>query len=571
MSASRLDGPIGEIDPVLLEVLGQRLEAAANEAATTLIRTSFSPIVRESNDLSCVIFDAAGNAIADNTIGIPSFNVTIGRTLKNLLVWRPVDQWRPGDVAMTNDPWIASGHLPDVTMVMPIFSKNRLVAWTGTAAHQADMGGRGWTADTAEVYEEGLRIPPVLLLREHQLDETCVAFLSANVRLFDRVLGDLMAQVAAGRVAAERVSEIMQGMEGIDLGEVCGHLSELTDKSMREAVRSIPSGEYTAEMDLDGTQSGGPIHLAVKVIVSGSEILIDFGGSSGQVSAALNCVLNYTEAYSCYALKCLLDPATRRNEGSYRCITVTADEGSILNPRFPAAVNARHLVGHCLPGLIYRALAPAVPNGVIAESGSAPNLRLVFSGHNATGDPFSSILFVSGGMGAAARRDGLSATSFPSTVVCGAMETVEASAPIRVWRKELLRDSGGPGEFRGGLGQEVEVEVVDAQGCALSLFVERIDHPALGVLGGGPGGAASVFIKDSNRVLNPKGRNRLAAGDRVIARYPGGGGFGDVVHRKASSVIEDVESGYVSIEAARDAYGVRREATATGNEYADSH
>jgi len=542
------------VDPVSLEILWQRLTAVADEAATTLVRTSFSPIMRESNDLSCVIFDARGNAIAEDTIGIPSFNMTLGRTLRHIVGTRPAGQWQPGDVMVTNDPWIGAGHLPDTTVIAPVFHRGSLLAWVGSIGHQVDVGGSGWSADATEIYEEGLRLTPVLLRRGGTLNTDVIELIRANVRLPDRLLGDLLAQVSAGEVASERLIELVEDAELPDLEAVSDQMSSLTERSMRAAITKIPDGTYRATLDLDGTDTE-QIRVQVAVSVTGDSLHVDYGGSSPQVRQGLNCVINYTEAYTCYPLKCVLDATTPRNEGSYRPIRVTAPEGTIVNPRFPAAVNARHLVGHCLGGLVYQALASVMPDRVIAESGSAPTMRAVISGQRDDGSRFSTILFINGGMGAGADHDGLAATCFPSNVISGSMEMVESLAPLRIWRKELAIDSGGPGLFRGGLGQEVEVELLGSQECTLSFFVERRSHPARGVLGGLNGSPAVVEWNGRRDGFRYKGRNRMRPGDRLVLRYPGGGGYGDPRERPLDLVRADAHAGFISAVVARESYG----------------
>jgi N-methylhydantoinase B len=544
------------IDPVSLEILWSRLIAVADEAATTLVRTSFSPTVRESNDYACVLFDAAGNAIAENTIGIPSFNMTLSRTLGHFLKMRPPESWQPGDIGITNDPWLATGHLPDITIVAPIFIGERLVAWSGSVAHMVDIGGIPWSADGRQVFEEGLRIPLTMFFRSGSVNEELIRMIRANNRLPDQVIGDLMAMVAAGRIAETRLVELMSEAGIADLAEISGEIRGRAERSMRAAIAAIPDGAYRSALDMDGLPNE-PIHLEVTVTVAGDHMTVDYAGSSPQVLGALNTVLNYTEAYTCYPLKCLLDPATPRNDGSYQAIRVTAPEGCILNPRFPAAVNARQLVGHVLSGMLCDALSTAIPERIIGESGSAPTLRCVISGIGEGGRAFSSILFLNGGMGARPGADGLATTCFPSTVMAGAMEAVEAVSPLRIWRKEFAVDSGGAGRFRGGLGQEVEVEVLRASSAIVSLFVERTRHPARGVLGGRKGGGSRVAINGKRTGFPLKGRSRIAAGDRIHVRYAGGGGYGDPRKRDRDAVRADLESGVVSQEAARKVYGLK--------------
>ncbi|MDQ6742024.1 MAG: hydantoinase B/oxoprolinase family protein [Candidatus Dormibacteraeota bacterium] len=540
-------------DPVALEILWTRLVAIADEAAATLVRTSFSPIVRESNDFSCVVFDAAGNAIAENTIGIPSFNMTLSRSLQHVLRWRPAGEWRAGDVAITNDPWMASGHLPDTTVLMPVFQEDRLLAWTGSTAHMADIGGSIWSADTHQVFEEGLRIPPKLLFAQGRPNDDLLDLIRANVRLPDQVVGDVMAQVAAGRISSQRMLELTAEIGFDDLEEISREVCGRSEASMRRGIQAIPDGTYRADLDLDGSEDEG-IHLEVAIRVQGDEMEVDYTGSSDEVSTSVNTVLNYTEAYTCYPLKCALDPDTPRNEGSYRPIRVIAPEGSILNPRYPAAVNARHVVGHCLSAVCYQALGSVIPERVMSESGSTPALLIVLSGAWPDRRRFTSILFVNGGMGARHDADGLPTTSFPSQIACGSMESIEATAPVRVWSKDLATDSGGPGRFRGGLGQDLELELISDSPATLSLLSERVKHPARGIFGGRPGRPARITLNGREGVP-VKGRSRMRPGDRLRVEYPGGGGFGDPAERSRELLGADLEAGVVSEEAAREAYG----------------
>jgi N-methylhydantoinase B len=547
----------GDLDPISLEILWQRLIAVTDEAAMTLVRTSFSPIMRESNDLSCVLFDARGDAIAEDAIGIPSFNVTLGRTLKHMMSLRPPTQWAPGDVMITNDPWIGAGHLPDCTIVAPVFAGERLLAWIGSIGHQVDVGGSGWSADSTEIFQEGLRLPPLLLRRAGKLNEDVLTLIRANVRLPDRLIGDLMAMVSAGEVASERLLELVRDADLDDLSAVSAQMSRLTEASMRASIAKIPDGTYRSELELDGTDTEA-INVKIAVVVKGETLTIDFGGTSPQVSKGMNCPFNYTEAYTFYPIKCVLDPSTPRNEGSYRSVRVVAPDGSILNPRFPAAVNARHLVGHSLAGAVYQALAHVIPERVIAESGSAPTMRAVISGWRDDDTRFSTIPFINGGMGAGADHDGLSATCFPSNVISGSMEMVESLAPLRVWKKELAADSGGPGKFRGGLGQEVEIEIIGKRDCTVSFFVERRTHPARGVAGGLPGSPSVVEWNGRRDGYSLKGRATIKPGDRLLLRYPGGGGHGDPRERLREALERDVAAGFVTPTAAKKAYGSGR-------------
>ncbi|WP_391570873.1 hydantoinase B/oxoprolinase family protein [Cohnella sp.] len=539
------------IDPITLEILWTRLIAIADETATILKRTSFSPTVRESNDYSCVLFDENGDTVAENTIGIPSFNGVMSRALKSILNLYPRQNWRPGDVVITNDPWIASGHLLDITCVIPIFYRDKLVGFSGSIAHMADMGGSGWASDGREVYEEGICIPPLFLYKEGKPNEDLIRILRGNVRVPDEVLGDVHAQIAAGRAGAALLIELLEENGIADISPISREIQDKAEQAMRKAVAAISDGEYRHEMQTDG-YDGEPIELKVKVTVNGDQLVIDFAGSSPQIGHAINVPYNYTHAYTCFPVKCAIDPLTPRNEGSYRPFTVVAPEGSILNPLFPAPVNGRHLVGHFLSCVVYGALAKAIPDQIIADSGSAPQQYTIFNG-TWRDRPYSTVLTICGGMGARPTDDGLSCTSFPSNVSVGSMEITEAVSPLVVWRKELLQDSGGAGKYRGGLGQVIELEIRGEGPVQMSLMFDRVDHPASGTAGGAAGGAAHASV-NGELAVSLKGRNQVGPGDRIRLQYSGGGGFGFADERQTKLIEKDLLNELISKEAAVNVY-----------------
>ena len=541
-------------DPITLEILWSRLISIADESAAALLRTSFSTIVRESNDFATVLMDANGDSLAENTGGIASFNGILPRTVKHFLARFPRDTWRPGDCVITNDPWLATGHLPDITVVMPVFHGGELVAFSGSIAHSPDIGGSLWSADCRELFEEGLRIPPMKYMHEGEVNPYLQELILGNVRVPDQVLGDLNAQVTANRVCGRRLGEFLDDAGMVDLEALSATLLERGDRAMRRAIGEIPDGIYRASTDADGFDDEHT-HIECAICVTGSEITIDYAGTSAQIGRGLNCVMNYTHAYSAYPLKCAIDPDTPRNEGSYRPITVVAPEGSILNPRFPAPCNARQLTGHLLAGVIYRALSQAIPERVLAECGSAPTMRAVFSGGDGHGRRFSQILFASGGMGASTSGDGLSTTAFPTNAGAGSIEAFESIAPLLVWRKDLRTDSGGAGRHRGGLGQVCEIESRSTETLQLSLLSDRWRHPAAGMLGGDSGARTEIAFGDG-RTPHPKSRTTIAPGERITLRYAGGGGVGDPTERDRDAVRDDVADGYVSIEAANRIYAL---------------
>ena len=365
-----------------------------------------------------------------------------------------------------------------------------------------------------------------------------------------------MAMISAGEVASERLLELVRDAELDDLSAVSAQMSRLTEASMRAAIGRIPDGTYRSELELDGTDTEA-IKVKIAVLVAGETLTIDFGGSSPQVSKGMNCPFNYTEAYTFYPIKCVLDPGPPRNEGSYRSVRVTAPEGSILNPRFPSAVNARHLVGHSLAGAVYQALAQVIPDRVIAESGSAPTMRAVISGWRDDETRFSTIPFINGGMGAGATHDGLAATCFPSNVI-SAHEMIESLAPLRSGRRSSPRTRADPGSSAAVSGRKSRSRSWAQRDCTVSFFVERRTHPARGVAGGLPGSPSVVEWNGRRAGYSLKGRSTIKPGDRLLLRYPGGGGHGDPRKRSRDALERDVASGFVTPAEAEQAYGIDR-------------
>ncbi len=537
-------------DAMELAVLWGRLVAVADEAAATLVRTAFSTTLREANDYVCMLLDAGGLAIADNSTAAPSFVGTLPLTLRHVLAKYPPGTWRPGDVVITNDPWLASGHLPDVTLLAPIFHRGRLAAFAASMAHHADVGGLLWSADTAEIFEEGLRIPICRLYREGVRNDALYEVLETNVRVPGQVLGDLAAQLAALDTLGRGLAEVVEDAGLDDLTPVAAAMQRRAEEAMREAIRAIPPGRYAAEVEMDGFERPLVIRLAIEV--AGSEMRLDYAGTSRQVSRAINVPLNNTFSHSAYALKAILDPRTPRNDGSYRPISVTAPDACLLNARFPAAVNARHVTFLFLSAAIFQALAPVMPDRVIAECGS-PQMQLTYYGIDREGEPFIYVPFDAPGMGARPTKDGLSATPYAHNTGGASVEVVENMAPLLVWRKALVPDSGGPGRFRGGLGQELLVENRAPGPLMVSAIGDRVDHPARGILGGRPGKPAAL-LRGGTTPMNTKGRSLLQPGERILVRTAGGGGYGPPEAREAWRVAADVHSGLVTLEGTRD-YG----------------
>jgi N-methylhydantoinase B len=542
----------GQLDAITLEVGWSRLVAITDEAAATLLRTAFSTIIRESNDYTVVLMNTSGQTIAECHAGIPGFAALMSVLTRQLLVRFPAETWRDGDIVITNDPWIATGHLPDIAMVTPIFHQGTLTGFTGSAAHVPDIGGTP-SMGVTDLMSEGLLIPPVHLQRDGKPNEELIALVLSNVRLSGQVWGDLEAQMAANDVCRRRAAEFLDDTGHDDFADLSAAVHATADRAMRRAISAIPDGVYRSETDADGVP-GQPTHIECTVTVRGDHIVIDYAGSSPQVQYPTNCTLNYTTAYSIYPLKIFLDPFTRTNYGSYQPVTVTAPAGSIVNPVFPAPVLARHLTGHLLCCAVYRALADVLPDRVIADSGGAPALRAQFSGHASDGSPFSLLLFASAGMGASARHDGLPTTAFPTNSGSGSIEALEASAPLLFTRKEFRADSGGAGTYRGGLGQDIEVQNATDSPLRLVLLGDRARHPALGVAGGLAGAVARVAGGDGVP-LALKSVTTVPAGGGVTISFAGGGGYGPPAGRAPTAIAADLREGFVTREAAIGDYG----------------
>ncbi|WP_343675820.1 hydantoinase B/oxoprolinase family protein [Paraburkholderia heleia] len=543
------------IDPITLEIWWSRLIAVADESATALLRTAFSTIVRESNDFATVLMNSKGESVAECTGGIPAFAGIVPRTARHFIQKFGRENFSEGDCLITNNPWLATGHLPDITIITPIFYRGSLVAFAGAAAHSPDIGGTHGAA-AREIYEEGICIPPTHLYRRGRRNDEMLELLLNNVRVPEQVLGDLDAQVTANDVCRRNLVDFLETTGQSNLERLSAAIHQRSENAMREAIAKIPDGEYSASVKADGVE-GAPTRIDCRINVKGSELTIDYTGSSPQIQRGINCTMNYTQAYSMYPLKCALDPFTRRNEGSYRPIRVSAPEGSIVNARYPAPVGARHLTGHLLSCAIYQALSSVIPGRVIADSGGTPAMRVRFSGRTAARKAFSQILFASGGMGASLEKDGLSTTAFPTNSGAGSIEALEAVAPLLVRKKEYRTDSGGAGRQRGGLGQICEIENVAGEPVQVALIADRQHHPALGFGGGQPGAPTAALLADGT-ALPLKTQISLVPGQYISLHFAGGGGYGLPIERDLGAIAADIDDGFVSPEAAQKEYGFSR-------------
>ncbi len=515
---------MSELSPIATEILWTRLIGIVDEAAATFVRASFSTLVREANDYAVVLTDRHGRNLAQSSQSIPSFIATLPETVRLFLREFGIGTMRPGDAFITNDPWFGTGHLNDATIVAPIFLGGEVVAFAGVVSHLPDIGGRLRNPSNRELFEEGLQIPPLRLLHAGEEDRVLIRLIRENVRVPDETMGDIWAMTACVNSLGNRLASMLTET-GIDLGAFADDIIRRTETAMRDAIRAAPDGSWDYEIRNDGPTgvAGGEIVIRATVTIAGDEVSVDYAGSSGQVNLAINTVLNYTKAYSAYALKSLFAPWIPNNEGAFLPLSITAPEGSILNPVRPAPVGARGMIGHLLPPAIFGALVDALGERTQAAPGSPSNNIQIssLSGRKR----YAVNAFLGAGQGGGAGRHGASAVSFPSNLSNTPVEVLENQAPIEVHERKILRGSGGGGRFRGGDGIGMSFTFRGEASAIASFMINRIRCPAPGLKGGAPGRAAKLEINGTPHAAS--GTHVLSQGDRVVIETGGGGGFGE--------------------------------------------
>ncbi|MBE2317634.1 hydantoinase B/oxoprolinase family protein [Solirubrobacter sp. CPCC 204708] len=539
------------LDPVTVGIAAGRLTSILDEQQATLVRTAFSTIVRESEDLACGVFDRAGRMLGQSHSGTPGHINAMATGLEHVVNAYPADTLDPGDVLITNDPWMTAGQINDLTVVTPVFRGERTVGFFASTCHAPDIGGRLLSAEASDVFEEGLRLPILKLARGGEMNEDLLALIRANVRTPRETVGDLYAQMAANDVGARSLLRCLDDLGLEDLEAVGAEIRRRSEDAMRAAIAKLPDGRYEATGYSDGF--GERIVLQLAAIIDGDEITLDFAGSSPQSEHGINVVLNYTHAYASFALKAAVAPGVPHNDGSFTPVHVTAPEGSILNCRPPAPVASRHAVGHFLPGVVLAALAPVLERHA---AGSSDALWIT------VWSPFNLTLFQSGGAGAWSGRDGRNSSGFPSAVASVPTEVFELSAPVVQRERSLRTDSGGAGRWRGGLGQTSIMSLREGDAWRVSALGDRTTVPAPGADGGHDGAVGEITVDGS--ALPTKRLTSLAPDAHVRLDLPGGGGVGDPRERDPQAVLRDVVDGYVSVEAAKTLYGVTVRQTREG-------
>lgn len=540
----------GQLSALQVGVAWQRFNGLMDETAHTFVRTSFSSVVRDNWDLAVSLMDVHGRQFAQSARSVPSFIGTMPKTLQVMLQRYPPQTLEAGDVLISNDGYQGTGHLNDITMVRPVFRGSELIAYIGSVFHSVDIGGAP-SVNARDSFEEGLTIPVSKILKKGVENEDVIAFVTENLRAPEETLGDIRAQFAAYELGITRLLKILKDENIEDLTVLVEDILDRSEVAMRRAIEAVPDGSYSDKILIDGFEESLTICCEVKI--SGSNLSVDFAGTSPQINRPINSVLNYTLAYSAYAVKCAFDPVTPNNDGSFRPISITAPEGSLLNPRRPAPIWARHLVGHYLPPVIFSALAKLMPERVIADCGS-PVWNVYFAGEQSTGKRFVKMFFMNGGHGARPHQDGPACLSFPSNIATVPIEQFENSVPILITEKVLIPDSGGAGRYRGGPAQRISFRSTSDKPITMTIRHERVVHPPRGLLGGMPGSPGREYVNGER--IPAKIRMDLQPNDLVTFDTPGGGGMGPPTERDPEMLKADLLSGLVTPEAADSEYGM---------------
>ncbi|MGC5075578.1 hydantoinase B/oxoprolinase family protein [Agrococcus sp. DT81.2] len=553
------------VDSITVQVIGNALLSIAEEAGTMLRRASYSTNIKERADCSTAIFDGSGRLIAQAEhipIHMGSMAGAVGRLSGRIPGYEGI-AIRPGDVFITNDPYAGGGtHLPDITMVAPVFSHGAIVGWSANIAHHSDVGGHvpgSNSGDSTTLFMEGLRIPLVKIVSEGHVVDDVLAFVLLNSRLPEERYGDLLAQQSAAAIGAQRFVEL-HDKYGTEVVEIASHeLLEYAERRLQLAVRAVPDGEYSFTDWLDPDRAGEDrIAIVATVRVAGDGIALDFAGTGREAGVAVNVVRSALEATVYYALKAALDPGIPANGGFFDAVEISAPEGTILNPRPPAPVAARTDTCQRVVDAIFGALAQALPDRIPAGSHSS----ITYVNFSGLGDDFYVYPeVIAGGAGARPEADGLDAVQVHVTNSSNLpIESLETEYPLLVEAYELVQDSGGAGKHRGGLAIRRDIRIL-GDGAEFSAHADRQSLPPAGYAGGSDGtpGRFTVRPGEPDEQVLPGGRVSgvaLRRGHIMRVQSPGAGGFGSPLERDPQAVLTDVLDGRVSESAARDVYAV---------------
>ncbi len=546
--------PIQKQSQIELQLMWSRLLAVVEEQGQALIRSAFSPIVRECGDISAGLFDVEGNMIAQAVTGTPGHINTMAEGVKNFIFAYPLDTMCPGDIYVTNDPWLAAGHLNDFMLVQPIFKHNEVIGFSSCTSHLVDVGGLCMGPQGSDIYDEGILIPPCHLVQSGQINTLLLDIIKANSRAPIENEGDIYALIACCEVGVDRLLVMLDDYHADNLEALSRYILDVSRDASIEAINNIPNGVYHNTLVLDGYES--EIVLKGKVTVEDTQIELDLSGSSTCSKYGINVPLNYAAAYSVFAIRCIVAAGVPNNAGALEPFKVIAPENCIVNAVHPTPVAMRHTVGQLLPDLVFGCLHQALPNRVPAEGASCMYDIPMRSIPTETETPFAIELVHNGGTGARPNADGLSATAYPSGVWGSQVEVTESTVPIQVTRRELRIDSGGAGKFRGGLGQIIEFRSSTNSPFILFLSLDRMTHPARGFRGGKSGAPGQVFLNTGSQ-LPGRGEVTVNPGESVVFESPGGGGFGLPQERERSAVETDQLRGLISPHHAQNEYGLK--------------
>ncbi len=548
------------LETIQRQIQWNRLIAVVEEQAQTMIRTAFSTTVREAGDLSAGIFDLDARMLAQAVTGTPGHVNSMMESVGHFLKKFPVAGMQPGDHYITNDPWLGTGHLHDLTVVTPAFRKGKCVGLFANTAHIIDIGGLGMGPEGRSVFEEGLYIPIVKCFDKGVPNETFFDFIRAGSRTPVELEGDIYSLCACNDAGAKRLVEMMDEFHMDSIDPLAEYIFDSSLKATLAEIEKLPRGTYSAQIVSDGYEA--PVTLKAAMTIHSDRIVVDYAGTSGFSQRGINVPAAYCRAYSCFGIKCVVAPEIPNNWASLAPFVMEIPDDCILNTPRPYPVSVRHVVGQLLPDLMMGCLHQAVPGRVNAEGSSClwnPPLRggAQVSGQQAEVEDFEVITFNSGGTGARPGKDGLSGIAFPSGVRTMPVEATENVASVIFWEKQLRPDSAGAGRTRGGFGQTMVVGCKNEAEFAVNAIFDRVANPPKGREGGESGAAGWVGLNDANgTVLRTKGFQIVPKGRRLVLQLPGGGGMGDPKARDPELVKQDVADGLVTAANAKAIYGV---------------
>ena len=527
------------------QVMWNRLLSVVEEQGQTLVRTAFSPIVRECGDISAGVFDLEGRMMAQAVTGTPGHVNSMAESVKHFINHFPLNTMNEGDIFITNDPWMGTGHLNDFVLTTPCFKDNKIVGLFSCTSHLTDIGGLGVGPDATDIHMEGLYIPMLKLADRGVMNTTLLKLVSQNTRQPVETEGDVYSLAACNDIGCKRLVEMMNEFEIDDLKNLSDFIYDKSLSAVENEIKKIPNGVYENSMMIDGFEKD--VKLEAELTVTDKSISVDYKGTSDKSKFGINVPLSYTKAYTCFGLSCLVSAEIPNNAGSLKPFEIDAPLGSILNAPYPAAVCARHIIGQMLPDVVFGCLEKAIPEKVPAE-GASCLWNITFRGKTDRGANNNSLFavtaVVNGGTGARPNKDGLSATAYPSGVRGTPVEINEAVAPLLFLKKEYNPGSGGKGKYNGGLGQVIEIKSAIDEDMDLLASFDRIKFPARGRLNGSNGKPGQVSIKGKGK-LNGKGTQVIKAGDILQIYTPRGAGLGDYSKRDQALLDKDLENEFM--------------------------